>query len=131
MKEHVEAITDLLLGAAFADKRLEGVEVNTIQKLLCKLMGTETIPAAQADQMSRFNPARFEVEQRCAGLSDLAASQRMEVLRMVAAVNDADEELDMAEDNYLRKVAKALELPEDAYDTLTIEVEELDGALAD
>src|SRR5690606_34622928 len=68
MKEHVETITNLLLGAAYADKRLEGDEVAAIEALLCKLMGTEELPAAQADQMRAFSPAAFDAAAAAASL---------------------------------------------------------------
>jgi hypothetical protein len=45
----------------------------------------------------------------------------------VAAINDADDELDLAEDDYLRALAAALDLPASALEglALDIEIEEL------
>ena len=58
MKEHVDTITDLLLGAAYSDKRLEGDEIASISQLLCKLLGTSTLPDAQTQRIGAFNPAK-------------------------------------------------------------------------
>ena len=39
MKQHIETITQLLLGAAYADKRLAGAEITRIRALLITLIG--------------------------------------------------------------------------------------------
>lgn len=134
MKEHVESITNLLLGAAYADKRLEGEEVAAIERLLCKLVGTETLPEAQQAQMKSFSPAAFDVSATASSLSDLEEADKRKVLEMVCAVHDADDELDFAEDAYLKKVAGGMGLDADAIDELSLdvsEVDEMDGIFAE
>ena len=134
MKEHVETITNLLLGAAYADKRLEGDEVAAIERLLCKQMGTEELPAAQADQMRAFSPAAFDVNAAASSLNALEEDDKRKVLEMICAVSDADDELDWAEDEYLRKVAAGMGIPEDSIEGLALdvtEVDEMDGIFAD
>lgn len=131
MKEHIETITDLLLGAAYADKRLEGDEINAIRTLLCKLLGTDDLPSAQADQIASFKPAKFDPLQATAGLKSLPESDRNKVVEMVIAVNDADEELDFDEDRYLTKVAKGLGLDASQFSAIVEIDHELDGALAE
>jgi uncharacterized tellurite resistance protein B-like protein len=130
MKAHVETITNLLLGAAYADKRLQGDEVAQIRSLLSKLLGTEQLPQAQADQIARFSPARFNVESATAALNGLPADERRRVLEMVAAVHESDEEIDLAEDAYLRRVARGLGFSDAEIGDLAIEVEELEGSLS-
>jgi uncharacterized tellurite resistance protein B-like protein len=132
MKEHVETITNLLLGAAYADKRLKGDEVAQIRSVLLTLLGTETLPAAQSDQIAAFSPARFDADTAAGSLRVLSTDERRKVLEMIAAVHESDEELDLAEDQYLRRVARGLGFTDGEIDELTLDVEidELGGSLA-
>lgn len=132
MKAHIDTITDLLLGAAYADKHLEGDEMQSISSMLCKLLGTETLPAAQTERISAFNPAKFDIKAAAGRLRFESAENKRKVLELVATVTESDEEIDMAEDAYLRKVAAGLGLSDADIKDLTIEVledEDLDGLL--
>ncbi len=134
MKEHIDTITDLLLGAAYADKRLEGDELRAITKMVCKLLQTEELPEAQAARLSAFNPAKFDVKAAGASLSSLSEDDKVKVLDLVASINEADDEIDFDEDAYLRKVAAALGVSDEALEKHTIEIlseDDLDGLLVD
>ncbi len=122
MKAHVDTITNLLLGAAYADKRLEGREVDAIRRVLNKILGTTQLPAAQAEQMRAFNPAKFDVQAAGASLAGLSDAEKRKVLELVATINDSDDTLDLAESEYLAKVARAMGVPEDAFTDLTLQV---------
>jgi uncharacterized tellurite resistance protein B-like protein len=133
MKDHILTITDLLLGAAYADKRLEGRETDQIRALLTKLSGAASLPAAVEARFKTFSPAKFDIDaagKHLAGLGD----DRRKVLEMVAAVTESDDELDLAEDLYLRKAALAMGLAEKEFNDLVIdisEVDELEGILGE
>lgn len=132
MKEHIATITDLMLGAAYADKRLEGRELDAIRSMVTKLLGSKALPQAQEDRIKSFNPARFDAKAVAASLASLAAEDKHTVLELVATVTDSDEELDLAEDAYLRKVAEGLGVPAEELEGMTIEVledDELEGLL--
>lgn len=121
MKEHIDTITDLLLGSAYADKRLEGEELSAITKMICKLLGTDTLPEAQAARLKSFNPARFDAAGVAASLKGETTEHKRKILELIASVNESDDVIDMDEDAYLRKVAKGLGM-EDEIDDLTIEM---------
>lgn len=132
MKAHVDTITDLLLGAAYADKQLQGKELDAIRGMLVKLLGVKNLPQAQADRITSFNPAKFDITAATAKLKFESAETKRKIIELVASVSDSDEELDFAEDAYLRKVATGLGLSDDDIKDLTIEVleaEALDGML--
>jgi uncharacterized tellurite resistance protein B-like protein len=132
MKAHVDTITDLLLGAAYADKQLQGGELDAIRSMLVKLLGVKNLPSAQADRITAFNPAKFDITAATAKLRSESAETKRKIIELVASVSDSDEELDMAEDAYLRKVAKGMGLSDDDIKDLTIEIledDELDGIL--
>lgn len=134
MKEHIETITDLLLGAAYSDKRLEGDELQAITTMVSKLLGTEELPEAQQGQLKAFNPAKFDVNTASASLSSLSDDDKKRVLELVASINEADDVIDFDEDEYLRKVATGLGVDESVIAEHTIEIlsdEDLDGMLSE
>lgn len=126
MKEHIDTITDLLLGAAYADKRLEGQELDAIRSMLCKLLGTDTLPEAQQARIKGFNPAKHDAEAAATSLASLSAEHKTKLVELVASVTESDEEIDFAEDAYLRTVATGLGLSEDEIAGMTIEVIEVE-----
>ena len=52
--------------------------------------------------------------------------KKRELLELVAGVHDADEELDLDEDAYIRKLAEALGMAASEYQDLSIEVLSID-----
>lgn len=134
MKQHIETITDLLLGAAYADKRLEGRELDAIRSMLCKMLGATTLPLAQEDQIKAYNPAKHDARQDATSLAALPNERKRKIIELVASVTESDDEIDFAEDAYVRKVAEGLGLSAEEIAELTIEVleeEALDGLLSD
>ncbi|HVI01193.1 MAG TPA: TerB family tellurite resistance protein [Enhygromyxa sp.] len=133
MKNHILTITDLLLGAAYADKRLEGQEKDKIRSLLAKLAGSTTFPDAVEARFREFSPAAFDPVAAGKKLSHLG-SDRRSILEMIAAVTESDDEIDLAEDRYLRQVAEAMGLATKEFQDLLVdfqEVDELEGILSE
>lgn len=133
MKAHIETITDMLLGAAYADKRLEGRETEKIRALLMKLVGSTRLPDEVEDRFKSFSPAAFDVDAAGKKLR-MAGNDRRKVLEMVAAVTESDDEIDLAEDRYLRDLARAMGLHESKFRDLIVdfqEIDELEGILGD
>ncbi|MCB9712828.1 MAG: TerB family tellurite resistance protein [Myxococcales bacterium] len=122
MKEHIDTITDLLLGAAYADKRLEGRELDAIRSMLSTLLGTSSLPDAQEARIKAFNPAKHDAAAAAASLASLSEEDKGKLIDLVASVTESDEEIDFAEDEYLRAVATGLGLSEDEIAGMTIEV---------
>ena len=68
--------------------------------------------------------------QKLAGL----ANDRRRVLEMIAAVTESDDEVDISEDQYLRKVAEAMGLADKQFRDLVVdfqEIDELEGILGE
>ncbi|PRQ05540.1 Tellurite resistance protein TerB [Enhygromyxa salina] len=133
MKDHILTITDLLLGAAYADKRLEGQETAKIRSLLTKLVGKPDLPVTVESRFKEFSPAAFDVDAAGKGLAGLG-DQRRKILEMIAAVSESDEEIDLAEDRYLRRAAEAMGLPAAAFRDLVVdfsEIDDLEGVLSE
>lgn len=131
MKQHIDTITRLLLGAAYADKRLEGAEVARIEQILRQVLGGEP-GEAQTELLRSFSPAAFNVHSTAATLVGLDPADKRKLLELIASINDADDELDLAEDAYLRHVAIGMGVDETTIADLTLDVlddEEMFGML--
>lgn len=116
-------ITDLLLGAVYADERMEGSEDKTVRKLLCEILETEKLPAAIEGRIENFDPETFDVEEAAEEFASDPVIKRRRLLELVVAVVEADDETDLAEDAYLLALARALGMNEDEYKDLVLEYE--------
>jgi len=126
MDNRIDSITDLLLGAAYADDHFLESEKEAIRELLGKLLKGD-VPSELTARIEAFDPKRFDVAataKRFAGDSD---DDKYKLLELIAAVHAADDEFDFAEDEYVRDVVKVLGMEggQLARFTLEFEVEDL------
>lgn len=120
--DRTQALTDLLLGAAFADDHLDDREVERVQELLAYMLDGKVPPALDA-HIDNFDAKTFDVRKSAAVFKGDSAEDRAHLLSLVAAVHEADDTLDLAEDEFLQKLAAALGLPASALGGLTVKVE--------
>ncbi len=125
LSDRIVPLCDLLLGAAYADKQFKDREREEVTGMLADLAGTLTPELSK--QIDGFDPKKFDLAKTAAAFAGDAEDDRRKLLFLVAAINDADEEVDFAEDEYLRALSNALFLPASALDGLVVdmEVEEL------
>jgi len=131
--DHIDTFADLLLGAAYADKRLEGREIETIRKLLERVVAESPLPASLEARIRSFNPAKHDPRGAAETLWFLSHEDKRTVVDLVAKVTEADDEIDLAEDDYLRKVAIGLGMSDAEIAELTIQIiedDELEGLFA-
>lgn len=122
LTDRIALLCDLLLGAAYADLELKDVEDDEVRSMLAELSGAELTTELE-HQIASFDPATFDLAATAAAFKADSADDRRRLLFLVAAINDADDEIDFAEDEYLRALCAALELPASALDGLTLDVE--------
>lgn len=122
LTDRIVPLCDLLLGAAYADLELKDVEDDEVRGLLADLSGAELTTELEA-RIAAFDPATFDLAATAAAFQGDSVDDRRRLLFLVAAVNDADDEIDFAEDEYLRALCSALGLPDEALAGLTIDVE--------
>jgi uncharacterized membrane protein YebE (DUF533 family) len=124
-------ICDLLMAAAHADGRLDQREAEVVRELLADLIAGD-LPAAVDARIAGFDPRGFDLAAAAAAFRGDPLDERKRLLYLVDAVQEADDELDLAESSFLAALARALEVPADAVAglTLEVEVEELKQALA-
>jgi hypothetical protein len=126
LTDRIGPLCDLLLGAAYADRELKDVEDEELREMLVDLSGAELTTELE-HQIASFDPKAFDLAATAAAFKDDPADDRRRLLFLVAAINDVDDETDLAEDDYLRALGAALELPPEALAgmVLDIEIEEL------
>jgi uncharacterized tellurite resistance protein B-like protein len=122
LDDRIGPICDLLMGAAYADKKLEDREREEVREMLADLSGGKLTPELE-NRIKKFDPKKLDLNATAAAFKSDTEDERRKLLFLVAAINDADEEVDFAEDEYLRSLAKALALPSSALQGLTIDVE--------
>jgi tellurite resistance protein len=126
LTDRIGPLCDILLGAAYADDEFKDPEDSELREMLVDLSGTELTTDLE-QRISTFDPAKFDIRAAAEAFRGDPADDRRRLLFLVAAIHDADDEIDFAEDEYLRQLCSALDLPSDALAglTLDIEVEEL------
>ena len=125
-------ITDLLLGAVYADDRMDGAEDAAVRKLLSQAVGAEELPIELEARIANFEPKSFDLVATAQAFESSDAMNKRKLLELVAAVFDADGEVDFAEDDYLRSLAEALGVPETEWGDLAIQYDVEDiGAVVD
>jgi uncharacterized tellurite resistance protein B-like protein len=116
-------LSDLLLGAAYADDHLDDREKERVLALLGEVLEGEELPDALTAWIDAFDPKSFNLETSCAEFAEDPAVDKRRLLELICAVHEADEELDFGEDDYLRAVARALDIPDSELEDLTLVVE--------
>lgn len=117
-------LTDVLMAGAHADEQLDGREVETVEKLLVGLIkDADALPEGLAKRIKEFDVESFNLKRTIYALGDLTTDQRRAVLEMLADLAEADEEIDMAEDEFLREVAEAMGSDPSELEGLTVEIE--------
>jgi uncharacterized membrane protein YebE (DUF533 family) len=122
LPDRLPPICDLLLGAAYADDVFKDREREEVRGMLEDLSGGKLSSELEA-QIAKFDPKKFDLAKTAAAFKSDSADDKRRLLFLVAAINEADDEIDFAEDQYLRDLCKALQLPDDALAGLTIDVE--------
>ena len=117
------AICDLLLGAAYADSEFTDHERVAVRELLADLFGGDGLPSEVEARIDLFQPDKFKVDTAAEPFRGDTPDEKKKLLYLVAAVHEADEELDFAEDDFLRALGLALELPASALEGLVMDVE--------
>ena len=114
-------LCELLLGAAYADNQLHPQEKTEIRALLVELAGERHVEVEAC--IASFEPAKFDLKSIVGIFRDDSEADRRKLLLLVSTVIEADEEIDLAENEYLRELAHALGLPDSALEGIAVDVE--------
>jgi uncharacterized tellurite resistance protein B-like protein len=121
-RDRTLAICDLLLGAAHADSHFHDQERRRVRELLTELHGGALPPEVET-RIGSFGAAGFDLARAAAAFLGDPIEEKRKLLHLVAAIHDADEELDLDEDEYLRSLGSALGMGADDLRGLVLEFE--------
>jgi uncharacterized tellurite resistance protein B-like protein len=119
--DRILPLCELLMGAAYADEELRDEEKDEVRALIKDLAGE--VPDGVEETIKSFDPKSFDVKKAAEPFALDSEVDRKKLLVLVSAINVADEEIDLREDEYLRALATALDLPNSALEGLVIDVE--------
>jgi len=119
--DRILPLCDLLLGAAYADREVRDQERDEVRALLEDLAGE--LPTEIELRIASFDPAAFDLAATARAFVGDPEDDRKKLLFLASAVIESDDEIDLAEDDYLRALATALKLPASALAGLTVEIE--------
>jgi uncharacterized tellurite resistance protein B-like protein len=124
-ERHILHVADLLMGAVWADGEQREEELAEVARLLAASVPGKQLPASVAARLRSFRRETFDLPATAAALESGSASEKRHWLECVAAVRDADNEIDFLEDDFLRDTAVLLGMESATWADLTMEMEEL------
>ncbi len=132
MEDRVNAVCDLLMGAAFADKKFDDAERKVVEEHLASLMPDGKLGEELTERIAKFAFEELDPVEMAAKFSEDSKEDRIGLIEIISSVSAADEEYDFAEDEYLLTVAAALKLSREdvAEFALEYEVETLRAKMA-
>ncbi len=132
MEDRIEAVCDLLMGAAYADKELHEKEKKVVSDFLATLLPDGELPDELKKRIDEFSPDDFKLSSVLSQFVSDSKDDRKKLLEIIAAVHAADDEHDFDEDEFLNEVAKGLSLSDDdkKAHVLDYEIESLRDNLA-
>lgn len=132
VRDRILVITDLFLGALWADDEFSEDEQKAVRRLLAELLAVtpDTLPDAVEERIRTFDPLKFDIEGAAQDFATDPPMAKRRLLELVGKMVDADGVLDLKEDEYLRRLATALGMEYSDYSDLVLsyETEELRGA---
>lgn len=119
--DRIFPLCELLLGAAYADDVLHPQEKTEIRALLVELAGELRVEVEAC--IAAFEPEKFKPSSVIGIFEADTEDERRKLLLLVSTVIEADDEIDLRENDYLRELARLLALPAAALDGLVVDVE--------
>jgi uncharacterized tellurite resistance protein B-like protein len=123
VKDRIGVLTEIFLGAAYADNKLVGRERHRITDLVRDLMCSQALPDGLQEHIDTFDPATFDLKSAASNFAHDPPMSRRRLLELVAQVMNADGIYDFAEDDFMRALASELQVPESDFSDLTLQYE--------
>lgn len=119
--DRIFPLCELLLGAAHADREVHKLEMIEVRSLLTELAGELRVEVEAC--IASFEPDKFDLKATAGYFKSDSEEDRQKLLVLCSTVIEADDEIDLAENEYLCDLAAALALPDSALKGLTVDVE--------
>jgi len=122
VRDRVLVITELMLGALYADETMTGEEDRAVRELLAMLLlcTPETLPPEVDLHIRAFSLLEFDIERSARDFLSDPPMKKRRLLELIARLADRDG-IDLREDEYLRDLAQCLEMSPEEYVDLVLE----------
>ncbi|MDQ3034912.1 MAG: hypothetical protein M3Y87_21065 [Myxococcota bacterium] len=124
IRDRILVITDLMLGALYADATMTGEEDRAARELLAKLLlcTPETLPEDVDTQLRGFSLLTFDIELAAKEFLRDPPMKKRRLLELLASLTDKDG-TDLREDEYLRDLAQCLGMEPEEYEDIVLSYE--------
>jgi uncharacterized tellurite resistance protein B-like protein len=123
VRDRIGPIADLFLGAMYADDRFEDEEKRAVRRMLCDLIVKPELPEDLEQRIESFDPSTFDLVATARDFVSDPPMNRRRLLELVAQLCIADGELDLEEDDYLHRLARALGMEPVEYEDIVLDYE--------
>jgi uncharacterized tellurite resistance protein B-like protein len=123
VRDRIGPIADLFLGAMYADDRFEAEEKRAVTRMLCDLICQPELPPELLKRIEEFDPQAFDLAAAARDFASDPPMNRRRLLELVAQLCVADGELDLEEDEYLHRLARALGMEPLEYEDIVLDYE--------
>lgn len=125
VRDRILVLTDLFMGALWADDEFSEDEQKAVRALLADLLRVTpaTLPKQIEDRITEFDPLAFDLDTAAADFFADPPMAKRRLLELVGRMVNADGVVDMKEDQYLRRLAGLLGMEYSQYSDLTLDYE--------
>lgn len=124
VRDRILVITDLMLGALYADATMTGEEDRAVRDVLAKLLLTkpETLPEHVDRRIRDFSLMTFDIELAAKDFLSDPPMKKRRLLELIASLTDKDG-TDFREDEYLRDLAQCLGMKDEELEGVVLDFE--------
>ena len=125
VRERIHVITELFCAAIYADGTIMGAEDEEARRVLADLLLTtpDQLPEHVDRHIREFDVTKFDLDMAARDFLADPPMKKRRLLELVSKMVDADGEMDLREDQFLRALAEALEMDASEYEDLVLEIE--------
>jgi len=105
------ALAEVLCGSACADSQFDESERIIVGAMLLKVLGVTTLPAEVEAHLQGFDGDRLNLVDSVARLGLETDRDKKSLLKVVADIVKADDNVEKSERGYVTRLAKALGIP--------------------
>lgn len=124
VRDRILVITDLMLGALYADATMTGEEERAVRELLAKLLlcTPDALPPHVDARIRGFSLIDFDIELAARDFLKDPPMKKRRLLELMASLTDRDG-TDLSEDEYLRDLAQCLGMEPGEYADIVLSYE--------
>ena len=124
VRDRILVITDLMLGALYADATMTGEEDRAVRDLLAKLLlcRPDALPEHVDARIRGFSLLEFDIEVAARDFLKDPPMKKRRLLELIASLTDKDG-TDLREDEYLRDLAQCLGMEPHEYQDIVLAYE--------